>query len=77
MSGLFKRPKAPKPDPKMIEAQERAEARAEAAERELQEQISARKRARRTGGLRMLLSPTRVQSQIEERRMTLGSGRQQ
>ena len=43
MSGLFKTPKAPKPDPKLIAAQERAEARAEAAEQSLQEQISARR----------------------------------
>lgn len=74
MSGLFKRPKAPKPDPKLIAAQERAEQRAEAAEKSLQEQIAARKRSRRTGGLRMLLSPSRVQSQIEQRQSTLGTG---
>jgi|AACY02.14.fsa_nt_gi hypothetical protein len=74
MSGLFKTPKAPKQDPKLIAAQERAEARAEAAERELQEQIAARKRSRRTGGLRLLLSPSRVQSQIEQRQTTLGAG---
>ena len=74
MSGLFKTPKAPKPDPKLIAAQERAEARAEAAEQSLQEQISARKRSRRTGGLRMLLSPSRVQGQIEQRKATLGTG---
>lgn len=59
MSGLFKTPSAPAPDPELKEAQERQEAMLEQQEKEKRMQIAARQRARRVGGQRMLLSKTR------------------
>ena len=59
MSGLFKAPKPPAPDPELKEAQERQEKMLEQQEKEKRMQIAARQRARRVGGQRMLLSKTR------------------
>lgn len=59
MSGLFKTPSAPAPDPELKAAQERQEKMLEQQEREKRLQIAARQRARRVGGQRMLLSKTR------------------
>jgi len=59
MGALFKTPSAPAPDPELEAAQKRQEERLEAQEREKRMQISARQRARRTGGQRLLLSPVR------------------
>jgi hypothetical protein len=60
MGGLFSTPKAPPPppgpDPEMLKAQREQEARIEAREQQSQREISARKRARRTGGNRALLA---------------------
>jgi len=60
ISGLFSTPKAPPPppgpDPAMLKAQREQEARLEAREQQSQREISARKRARRTGGNRALLA---------------------
>ena len=59
MGSLFKTPKAPAPDPKITEAQERQEERLDAQEEQKMRQIAARQRARRVGGQRMLLSAQR------------------
>ena len=60
ISGLFKAPKPPPappgPDPELRAAQREQEQRQEARERQSQREISARKRARRTGGRRLLLA---------------------
>jgi hypothetical protein len=55
-------PKKPPPvkTPKMDEALKRQEERAETAEKEALKRLTARKRARRTGGLRLLMSPQRL-----------------
>ena len=70
MGGVFSAPKAPAPDPSIAEAQKRQEdalARQEkrASEREASQarQVSSRQRARRFGGLRLLLSPERDSAQ--------------
>lgn len=59
MSGLFKTPSAPAPDPEIKAAQERQEKMLDQQDREKRLQIAARQRARRIGGQRMLLSKTR------------------
>jgi len=61
MGGLFgsRTPSAPAPDPKVAEAQQRQEERLEAQEEQKMRQIAARRRARRVGGQRMLLSSER------------------
>lgn len=53
--------------PKMSAALSRQEKRAEIAEKEALRQLMARKRARRTGGLRLLMSPQR-QEDIQAKR---------
>tara|TARA_R100001163_G_scaffold30902_1_gene24253 strand:+ start:706 stop:942 length:237 start_codon:yes stop_codon:yes gene_type:complete len=65
MSGIFS-PKTPKPDPEIKESQlrqeellKKREAKEAAAEVENRRSISARARARRTGGMRLLLSTQR------------------
>lgn len=63
MGSLFSTPSAPAPDPELEAAQKRQEARLEAEERQKRLQISARQRARRTGGQRMLLSPVRADAE--------------
>lgn len=52
-------PSAPAPDPKIAEAQAKQEERLEAQEEQKMRQITARQRARRVGGQRMLLSSER------------------
>ena len=60
MGALFGRtPSAPAPDPKVAEAQQRQEERLQSQEEQKMRQISARQRARRIGGQRMLLSSER------------------
>ena len=61
MGGLFSMKSAtpPPPDPKIQEAQDRQEARLDAQEEQKMRQIEARRRARRTGGQRLLLSSDR------------------
>ena len=60
VSSIFSKPKPPPPppgpDPEMIKAQQEQEARLEAREQQNQREIAARKRARRTGGTRLLLA---------------------
>lgn len=60
MGAIFSKPTPPPappgPDPAMVKAQQEQEARLEARESQSQREISARKRARRTGGRRALLS---------------------
>jgi len=61
MSGLFKSkaPKAPPPDPELVAAQKRQEERLEAEEQRKIRELQSRRRARATGGMRMLLSMDR------------------
>ena len=59
MGALVKTPSAPAPDPEITAAQERQEARLAEEERTKMAQIAARRRARQTGGRRLLLSPMR------------------
>lgn len=59
MGALIKTPKAPAPDPEIVAAQERQEARLAEEERSKMAQIAARRRARQIGGRRLLLSPMR------------------
>jgi hypothetical protein len=67
----FMRPAAPPPpSPEVTAAQDRAEQRAMASEREQAQQASARMRTMRTGGLRLLFSPARQEGAM---RSTLGS----
>ena len=60
IGGLFSSPKPPPPppgpDPAMLKAQQEQEERLEARERQGQREVAARKRARRTGGNRLLLA---------------------
>lgn len=73
MGALFKTPKAPAPDPELKAAQERQEERLEAQEREKMAAISARQRARRIGGQRLLLSSERDVPQLGIQSDKLGS----
>ena len=59
MGGLFSKPKTPAPDPAIAEAQKKQEERLAKQEAEQKRQIASRARARRTGGLRLLMSPDR------------------
>tara|TARA_R100001460_G_scaffold22584_3_gene45912 strand:- start:1429 stop:1632 length:204 start_codon:yes stop_codon:yes gene_type:complete len=52
-------PAPPPPDPSIKEAQDRQEARIEAEEKETRKKMAARQRARRSGGMRLLLSKER------------------
>ena len=60
MGGVFSKPKAPRPDPSIQKAQEKQEQRLAQQETEQKRQIAARSRARRTGGMRLLMSPARM-----------------
>lgn len=67
VKGIFKEPKVPSPDPRIGQAQARQEAilekqEARALQREKAEarKLSSRRRARRSGGLRLLLSSDRA-----------------
>jgi len=74
MSGIFGgTPKSPDPDPSIKEAQDRQEARLQEEERSKKAQIAARRRARATGGQRMLLSSERENPQMGIQ-TTLGAG---
>jgi hypothetical protein len=64
-----KPPPPPAQQPKVSEALSRQEERAEVAEKEALKRLTARKRARRTGGLRLLMSPQRLD---EEQKSKLG-----
>ena len=55
MGGLFSSPKVPKVPQDTLDAQKRAEEKAATQEREQMRQISARKKSRRTGGVRLLM----------------------
>lgn len=57
LAGLMRKPSKPTG---VSEVQQRAEARAEAQTREEAARLAARTRARRTGGLRLLMAPGRL-----------------
>jgi len=59
MGGIFSSPKPPAPDPAIEAAQKRQEARATAQEQQERARLAGSRRARRTGGIRMLMSPYR------------------
>jgi hypothetical protein len=61
MSGLVGGGKKSAPDPKVSEAQARQEGRAEAQEASEMKTAQARRRLLRTGGLRLLFSPVRLE----------------
>lgn len=73
MAALFS-PRAPSVPADVKEAQERAEVRAEAQERDEAARMASRRRARRTGGLRLLMSPERQEGPQAGTRTTLGPG---
>tara|TARA_R110000824_G_scaffold102941_2_gene244881 strand:- start:1489 stop:1728 length:240 start_codon:yes stop_codon:yes gene_type:complete len=71
MGGLFSSPKAPAPDPSIAAAQKAQQMRldkqaVDLASKEKQEMASlqARRRARRTGGLNLLLSEDREDAEL-------------
>ncbi len=82
VTSIFKSPKPPRPDPSIAQAQARQEAilekqEARALEREKAEarKLSARRRARRTGGMRLLLAGDRDNAMTgieDELKTTLG-----
>ena len=82
VTSIFRPPKPPRPDPRIAESQARQEAllakqEARTLEREKAEarKLSARKRARRTGGLRLLLAGDRDNAMTgidDELKTTLG-----
>lgn len=59
MGGIFSKPKAPPMSPRIDENQEAERKRIAEEKRTKQRQLQARMRARRKGGLRMLLSEER------------------
>lgn len=70
MGGVLSSPKPPAPDPAIAASQKKQEEilakqeqRAEAQEASQSRRLSASARARRTGGIRMLLSPDRDDAQ--------------
>lgn len=73
MGGIFSSPKPPAPDPSIKEAQDRAEARATAQEQQERARMAGSQRARRTGGIRMLMSPYR-QEGPQAKKTKLGGG---
>ena len=68
MGGLIRptisAPAPPAPDPEVVEAQEKQEARLTEQERQKMAQIAARRRARMIGGRRLLLSPDRPDAEM-------------
>lgn len=71
MGGIISRPKAPKPAPSIQAAQDaQAEILAKQEKREARRKeeemrrVQAKKRARRYGGMRLLLSPERENAQL-------------
>lgn len=73
MGGIFSKPSPPAPDPSIAAAQQRQEARAEAQTQQEQAKAAAAQRVRRTGGIRMLMSPERLAAQ-DKTKTKLGSG---
>ena len=71
MSSLVRVPTPPPPDPELVEAQQKQEARLDEQERQKLAQIAARRRARMIGGRRSLLSPEREDAEMGIQR-TLG-----
>lgn len=67
---VMRPPPQPKISPEVIAAQDRAEQRAIASERDEAARASARMRVMRSGGLRLLFSPARQQGAMQT---TLGS----
>ena len=63
MGGIFSKPKAPTPDPSIAEAQKKQQERLDRQETEQKQKIASRSRARRSGGLRLLMSPQRTDDQ--------------
>lgn len=59
MTGFIKTPSVPGSDPEIAEVQARQEARVGEEGRQKMAQIAARRRARKFGGRRLLLSSTR------------------
>jgi hypothetical protein len=77
MSGLFGGgKKKPATDPKVTEAQARQEERATAAETSEMQDVQRRRRRMRTGGLRLLFSPARLEGPGSEaaKQTKLGAG---
>jgi len=68
--GFMRPPSPPQTSPEVLAAQQRAEERAVASERDESARAASRMRLMQTGGLRLLFSPTRQQGQA---RNTLGS----
>ncbi|MGZ0247316.1 MAG: hypothetical protein ACKVH1_15395 [Alphaproteobacteria bacterium] len=71
MGGILSKPKAPAPDPSIAESQRKQEeilakqeARATQREGEEARKTNASRRARRTGGLRLLLNQERDDAQL-------------
>ena len=64
MGGIFSGPKPAPPDPSIAEAQRKQEERAAKREASQARALSATDRARRVGGLRMLLSEERENAQL-------------
>ena len=64
MGGFFSKPKAPPPPPKVREDQADETARLRAEKAAKNRQIQARLRARRGGGMRLLLSQERENSSL-------------
>lgn len=73
MGGIFSKPKAPRQDPSIAAAQKKQEERLAQQESEQKAQIAARSRVRRTGGLRLLMSPARM-DQAGTQSTKLGGG---
>ena len=73
MSGVFSKPKPPAPDPAVLEAQKRQEQRAEEALAKEEAVAAARKNVRSTGGIKQLMSPTRI-AEMAQGKTKLGGG---
>ena len=80
MGGLFSSPSipapppAPTPDPAVAENQKKQEERLAAQEQAQQKRLQATKRARQTGGMRLLFSQERQNPMLGITSESLGSG---
>ena len=77
MSGLFgggSRAPAPVAAPAVSAAQARAAERATSQEKTEMQGVQARRRLRRTGGMRLLFSPTRQEGPNQAKYTKLGGG---
>tara|TARA_R100000935_G_C2819836_1_gene159184 strand:+ start:395 stop:625 length:231 start_codon:yes stop_codon:yes gene_type:complete len=75
MSGIFGGGNpAPAPAPAVSAAQLRAEERANAQEKSEMQGVQKRRRARRTGGMRLLFSPARQEGPNQAKYTKLGGG---